>query len=225
MSQDDKIIQCWNSIGVWGSEQPRCRLLPEVIHCRNCGTYIAAGKQVLERIPPEGYLEQWTRQLSRAKETRDPSEENLMVFRVSREWLGMPCGYLDEICEDRAIRPLPGVNNRLVKGVVNISGRVQVCFSLGQVMHFDKQPDQSRHKGKSLLNALVVNIWEGRRYVFPVNEVLGIYGYNPSNVKPVPATIGEVESQYVTGIVPIQGRDVGRLDAERLFREFDKGGG
>lgn len=219
---DDKIISCWNSIGVWGSDTPRCRLLQEVVHCRNCETYIRAGKNVLERPPPEGYLEQWTRQLARSRETRHLGEENLLVFRISREWLGMPCKYLDEVCEQKRIRTLPSVTSKFIKGLVNISGRVQLCFSLGQVLHFDKQPED-RKRGKSLFDALLVNVWDGRRYVFPVNEVLGIFSYMPQNLKPVPDTLGDSGREYITGIVPIQGRDVGRVDAERVFQAFDRG--
>lgn len=63
------IVNCWNSIGVWGRERPRCPVLLEVIHCRNCEKYIAAGQRALQRPVPGEYVQEWTRLLARKKDT------------------------------------------------------------------------------------------------------------------------------------------------------------
>ncbi|HEY9052840.1 MAG TPA: chemotaxis protein CheW, partial [Gammaproteobacteria bacterium] len=40
--QEFSINDCWNKIGVWGNEKPRCPQLDELIHCNNCPVYAEA---------------------------------------------------------------------------------------------------------------------------------------------------------------------------------------
>ena len=59
------IDDCWNRIGVWGTETPRCPKLEDVVHCRNCEVYSAAGRLVLERRLPLRTRERSPRPTSR----------------------------------------------------------------------------------------------------------------------------------------------------------------
>ena len=55
---EESITYCWNDIGVSGDSS--CAELKTVIHCRNCSVYRGAGRTLLQRNSPEGYVEEWT---------------------------------------------------------------------------------------------------------------------------------------------------------------------
>ncbi len=63
---------CWNTIGVKGDRT--CPELTSVIHCRNCATYSQGGRQLLDREPPSGYQQEWTRLLAETTENTENIE-------------------------------------------------------------------------------------------------------------------------------------------------------
>ena len=63
---------CWNHIGVMGDHS--CPLLVEAIHCQNCGVYGAAGRSLLQRVAPPGYVEEWIQILADGPESPDSGE-------------------------------------------------------------------------------------------------------------------------------------------------------
>ncbi|MBI3775622.1 MAG: chemotaxis protein CheW, partial [Gammaproteobacteria bacterium] len=133
-----KIVNCWNSIGVWGRERPRCPLLAEVIHCRNCDKYIAAGQRALLRPMPPEYQQEWTRLLARKKDADTGHHLTVIIFRVGDEWFSLPVNYLQQVETRRAIHSIPHRNSSIVKGVVNVAGEVKMCFSLGALLGIEQ---------------------------------------------------------------------------------------
>lgn len=218
----DNVIKCWNSIGVWGRETPRCPVLKEVIHCRNCQKFVEAGHQALNRPLPEQYMKEWTTQLATVKKEKSRNtQQSLLVFRLGKEWLGIRCAYLNEICESKKIRSIPNVNSPLVKGLVNISGKVQLCFSLGQLIGFGKYKVAKQERNR-LYETLLVFSWDERDYVFPVSEIEGIVAYEPAAMLKVPDTFAESQQKFLLGIMTMGNRDVGCLDAEAVFNALDR---
>lgn len=218
--EDDNVINCWNSIGVWGKESPRCHVLRDVTHCRNCSKYIEAGQRALERPLSEQYIAAWTEQLAVVKKERTEKQRSILVFRLGKEWLGIPCAYLSEICESKSIRSLPNVNTPMVKGLVNISGKVQLCFSLGQLIGFNKYKVGKLKKNR-LYETMLVFSWEERVYVFPVSEIEGIVAYRAEKILKVPDTFVEKQKRFISGIMPYGKKDIGCLNAEAIFSALD----
>lgn len=60
---EDSVTYCWNDIGVSGDSS--CIELETVIHCRNCPIYRGAGRTLLQRNAPKGYVEEWTNILAK----------------------------------------------------------------------------------------------------------------------------------------------------------------
>jgi chemotaxis-related protein WspD len=46
-----QIDACWQRIGVWAANGATCPVLQDVIHCRNCPTYVQAGRRCLANQP------------------------------------------------------------------------------------------------------------------------------------------------------------------------------
>jgi chemotaxis-related protein WspD len=88
---------CWNTIGVWGEREPRCELLPEVIHCQNCEVYCKAGRGLLEREPTADYLQEWQEELAEEKVKEEAASQSLVVFRLGMEYLALPMRALLEV--------------------------------------------------------------------------------------------------------------------------------
>ncbi|MBC8123738.1 MAG: purine-binding chemotaxis protein CheW [Gemmatimonadaceae bacterium] len=213
------IDDCWNRIGVWGNQTPRCPKLDQTIHCRNCEVYTAAGRLVLERELPDGYLQEWTDRYAAPREVlpnsgvRDASR-SLLVFRIGGEWLAVPVGLVERIAEVREVHPLPHLQSPIMKGLVNIQGELRVCVSIAAVLGIDEIVGQTQQKAYT---RMVIITRSQQSFVFPVSEVYGIHRYSSLDLQEAPATVLKAASAHTLGILDWHGKTVGCLDAERLF--------
>lgn len=66
---------CWNTIGVKGDRT--CPELTAAIHCRNCAIYSQGGRQLLDREPPSGYQQEWTRLLAETTENTENTQGSI----------------------------------------------------------------------------------------------------------------------------------------------------
>jgi len=217
------IINCWNSIGVWGRVQPRCPVLLEVIHCRNCDKYIAAGQRALQRPVPEEYQREWTHNLARKKDTDSKHHLTVIIFRVGDEWFSMPVNYLQHVETRRAIHTVPHRNTTLVKGVVNVAGEVKLCFSLGALLGIDQASTFDTTQRTAVYEGLIVLKSGKHSYVFPVTEVLELARISLDELKTVPSTMSSIASSYLLGLVTYGALHVGHLDADLVMAGFERG--
>ena len=86
------VDDCWNRIGIRGDQS--CPKLPEYVHCRNCPVYASAARRLLDRLPPQVELEGADAAGDAAATAGEPAlrRASLLVFRLHREWLGLPTG-------------------------------------------------------------------------------------------------------------------------------------
>lgn len=224
MKQDsEKLYDCWNQIGVWSQAAKRCERLQEVVHCRNCEVFVAAGKQIFERQLPAGYQQENLASLAGADQVSPQDSVSIIVFRLGREYFCLPASVFETVSELRPVHRLPHVNNPHIKGVVNIGGEVCLCHSLMTVVGVtacDSEPaDRARHVYKRLI---VVNL-DGGRYVFPVDEVEGMARYRPAQLKSPPATIDDEIRHLIRGTFLHRDKRVAVLDVGRLHRLLQGG--
>lgn len=217
------VVHCWNSIGVWGRERPRCPLLLEVIHCRNCDKYIAAGQRALQQPLPEEYQREWTRLLARRKDTDREHYLTVIIFRVGNEWFSLPVNYLQHVEARRAIHSIPHQNSAIVKGVVNVSGEVKMCFSLGALLGIEQVSVLDPSQRTAVYQGLIVLKNGKSSYVFPVTEVLELARISLEELKAVPSTVSTVAASYLLGLVRHGEYHVGHLDADLIMAGFERG--
>src|SRR5579883_797895 len=122
---------CWNRIGVWGDRS--CPELAQVVHCRNCPVFAAAGRRFLDGPSPQGYLEEWTERLALPIEETATDVQSVLVFRLGDEWLALRVQVLVEVTTQRPIRRIPR-RAGLLAGLVNIRGELHLCVRLAQLL-------------------------------------------------------------------------------------------
>jgi chemotaxis-related protein WspD len=111
---------------------------------------------------------------------------------------------------------LPHRRNRIVRGIVNIRGRLVVCVSLAEFLGIEQQTGADTRTCSRLIIAANDEV----RVAIPVDEVHGIHRYRARDVQPPPSTL--LQSNYTTGIVPWNGKSVACLDAEVVLASVKK---
>jgi chemotaxis-related protein WspD len=134
---------------VWGNHS--CRELATWVHCHNCPVLHKAGRSLFNQTPPGDYLEEWGALLAEAHEERAVGKESLMIFRLGAEWLGLRAGLFQSIEEQKAVHRIPHRSNKILLGLVNIQGGLQLCISLRTLPRL-RQIASSRKSGWRLSN-------------------------------------------------------------------------
>jgi len=211
-----QLADCWNHIGVWG--EATCPELQQVVHCRNCPVYAAGGHQLLECEPPEAYLHEWTHVLAQETgEVRAADALSVLIFRLGMAWLALPTHVCKEVTEMRAIHTLPHRSGRILLGLVNIRGEIHLCISLSQLMGLEQAHDPSETMRHKAYKRLVVMERERDRWVFPVDEIHGIYDFHPRAVQHAAVPVAKTTPTFTMGILDWQDKRVGYLAPEPLF--------
>lgn len=212
---------CWNTIGVWGNQMPRCEKLDDVVHCRNCKVYWDAGRQVFDKAIPAGYLDQWTQTLASIPEERTKDSLSIIYFRLGDEWFSLSTGYFVEVSQIKSVHRIPHQVNSIITGLVNVGGSVHLCFSLSDLLGVTQTENKNKEQHGVYRRYIVVHI-NDNDFVFPVDEVGGVYRYSRSELKQVPATIEADKATLLTGVLQIDGNDVACLDGQKLGLAFEE---
>ena len=210
------INDCWNKIGVWGDQQPRCPELERLIHCNNCPVYSDAGRSLLNREAEQAYIEEWSHNLSAPRDDSRGQLKSVLVFRLGDEWFALPSRVIREITYCDKHHSLPHRKNPVLRGLVNVRGELLLCFSLGYLFRLQKSEKLSE-PGKAVHARYVVISDENEDYTFPVSEVNNILRYDPELMEKTPSTIGETSSSFVRGIIKHNDINIGILDSDLVF--------
>jgi chemotaxis-related protein WspD len=216
---------CWNRIGVFGDRS--CPELLSCVHCRNCPVYSAAGRSLLERLPPGDYLQEWTTVLAETKRGSDSSRLSadgsvvrsdnslsVMIFRLATELFALPVGVFLEVSTPFVVHSVPRRSNQLFLGMVNVRGEIMLAASLTNLLGLTVQPSVGSHAAGRMA---VAGAPEGK-WVFPIDEIYGIYLFHRDDVKPAPVVITNAGHSYACGVFQWQNRSVALLDPDRIFR-------
>ncbi len=205
---------CWTTIGVHGDLS--CPELAKVVHCWNCSVFHSAAGLFFDRPAPADYRTERTRELAEPDELEDKEKSSLLVFRLGSEWLALD---LERVVEATAVRPvhsIPRRTNKVLLGLVNLRGRIQLCISLHGLLDV---AGEAQHRGQAAVKTrLVVIEGEGGRYVFPSDEVVGVERVAQSELRGVPATLALSGSGHLESTFVFRGATTGVLEPGKLFR-------
>lgn len=205
--------RCWEGIGVWGQEMPRCPELDHVIHCRNCKVYIQAGRSLLEQNLPDDYRRECTEVLADKKDTQLPGTVSVVIFRIASEWFALPTRIFAEVIEPVATHSVPHRKNSVLIGIINVHGEIQLCVSLSALFEFEKKGGE---EVEGLRRMLVIDK-DGEKWVFAVDHIHGIHRVNPDMLQNVPATVSKAKSTFTKALFQWEDRQVCLLDEELLI--------
>ena len=222
---EEKIDDCWSRIGVWRTVTDKCPELDKIIHCKYCPVFISTGRRFLNAAPPEGYRHELTRILSKDTQKETAKIRTAFVFRAGAEWLALPAQMIQEIVPMGPIHSIPNINSKVLRGLVNIHGRLQICVSIGRVLGIEKLQKNAAQFDSSFEapERLVVVGQKNQTVAFPVSEVKGIIRYTPEMIKDLPVTVSGSKAVYTTGILHVDGKDIGLLKDKPLFKSLTKG--
>jgi chemotaxis-related protein WspD len=210
------IQDCWNRMGVQGDKS--CPELPQHIHCRNCPVFERGAHTLLDRPSPEGYVEEWTQILARAKETEVGFTDSAMVFRIGAEWLAIGARVCVEIVSMRPVRRVPHRSSQMLMGLASVRGELLLCFSLAHLLGLESSTGHE----SPMLPRLVVARKDRFGMAFPVDEVMGLHRYHRDSVCATPATVAHAVPQFTRGMLTVDGRKIGLLDDELVFHALAK---
>lgn len=213
---------CWNSIGVWGNETPRCPKLEEFIHCQNCDVFHTASLAAYERALPDDYRLEWTEVLAGDKEIVVSDTKAVIVFRIGDEWVAIAAGLCKEISRMMKVHRVPHNKSQTLKGVVNNGGEIRICFSLGNLLGIAKASQIFGEEFHAVYARMIVMEVAGRRYVFPVSEIKGLHHYRESDLRPLPNTVLASSASYMNGVIKWEDKSIGCLDEALLTSQLER---
>lgn len=234
------IQDCWNQVGVQGNKS--CPELQQHVHCRNCPKFELGAHALLNRVPPTGYIEEWTKLLARPKETEAGFTDTAFVFRIGPEWLALSARLCVEIVAMRPIQRVPHRSDRMFIGLASVRGELLLCFSLANLLGlepasrlepaFRLEPASRLEPAAELSGAAIAatkvmpRLLVARKDRFavalPVDEVMGLHQFHRDALQPIPATVAHAVPQFSRGMLAANGRKIGLLDDELVFHALAK---
>ena len=216
------IDDCWNRIGVWSTAEERCPELSNVVHCRNCSVYSATGRLLLDREASPEYLQEWTTLLAEEKKDVRTVTKSAFVFRAGTDWLALPTSVIRQVVDMGTIHSIPHLNNPVIRGLVNIQGKLEVCVSIGAVLGLEREEHDDSDTGYVAPERLIVTHKEGKILAFPVSEIMGVVRYQPEMMRDLPITVSGSKAVYTEGILLHKNLDIGFLKDRLLFKTLTK---
>jgi len=200
---------CWRRIGVWGDRS--CAELADVTHCHNCPVFARAGRRLLDRAAPAGYLDAWGERLVAPVPSPPDDERVLLVFRVGSEWLALPASCLREVVEPRPVHRVPHRTTDALLGIVHVGGELRVCLALGAII--GAAPASAATPTRAWARMLVVE-QDRHAWVFPVDEIRGIERIAAAALQRPPVTVERGTPCWVASVFAQGDERVGLLDHE-----------
>jgi chemotaxis-related protein WspD len=208
-----RATDCWKHIGIWGDRT--CSELPAHLHCRNCTVYSAGAALLLDAEVSADELARRAQHYATPKIEERVGTQAIVVFRLGAEWFSLPAAVWCEVASPRPIHSLPHRRDKVVTGVVNVRGELLVCVSLTTALGAEPGP-----KGVAPRFAVIQRASD--RFVFPADEIVGLHRYGVEEITPTPATLAHAQAACTHGMLTLENRSVGVLDADRVFQILNR---
>jgi chemotaxis-related protein WspD len=202
---------CWNRIGIAGDRS--CPELEKHIHCRNCPVFEDAARGFFDRVPPDGYLADWSTVLAAPVSPADSKDQSVLIFRLGTEWLALPTACVVEVTSQRPIHHIPHRSGDILIGLVNLRGQLQLQVSLAGLLGTER-PAPGGEKPSA---RLVVMRRAGQTWVFEADEVVGVRRFARARLAGVPSTLANPDSSFSQAVIAWEKKSIALLDDQRVF--------
>ncbi|MEY4806215.1 MAG: hypothetical protein RLZZ206_604, partial [Cyanobacteriota bacterium] len=98
-----------------------------------------------------------------------------------------------------------------------VRGEIMLAASLTNLLGLTVQSTSTSSAPHAAGRMAVAGAPEGK-WVFPIDEIYGIYLFNRDDVKPAPVVITNADHSYACGVFQWQNRSVALLDPDRIFQ-------
>ncbi|HAS83949.1 MAG TPA: hypothetical protein DCS43_15040, partial [Verrucomicrobia bacterium] len=128
---------------------------------------------------------------------------------VGDHWLGLKSPCCLQMVDGRPVHRVPFRSNAVFLGLVNVGGEMLLCASLQHALGLADKADVP--PADKVSRWMLVAVWQGARWCFPVDQTDGI------TVCPATAVQPAEEGSMAAGRVDSGTRSVALLDESRLF--------
>lgn len=210
------IDDCWNKEGIYGSLQ--CAELKSIIHCRNCEVYENAAKAFFKREASEDYRQEWMKHLASPVTEQPENSFSVLVFRIGKELFCMASTCVAEITQEKPVHIIPHRSNNILRGIVNISGRVHLCVSVGALLGIEHGGTEVLAADEKRFKRMIAVKDRSDVWVFPVDTVYEMIRVSEDCLEKVPETAIHLYGGYTKAIIKWKDKPVGVIDEEMLFQ-------
>jgi len=177
----------------------------------------SAVEDLLSRKPSQDYLEEWAVMVQKEKKIgKSHRDFSLLLFRINHEWFGLSTAVFNHVCENKAIHSIPFKKNPLVLGLVNIGGQIRVCVTLEKLLNVSGHEKGREELSSVVYDRMIVIEREDHVWVFPVDEVYGIFQFDAEQMENVPVNVSKSAANYLKGIFSWKEKRIGFLDEDLL---------
>jgi len=215
MSEQQQITvdDCWNRIGVWaGREQRSCEELAAHSHCRNCPTYKAAGRMLLQR--PVELMDPGELTVSVTKKTTDVS---YVCFRVGQEWFSLITSKILSTINPLPVRKIPHVTASSVEGICYNDGDSLLVIDMVSLMP-GINADEGEAEGKKSFERFLLMSSPMGTLALRVSEVWGTQRCAMSEFKVLSIADTDKTSMLIKYRLPWQGGEISDIETEILYQ-------
>jgi len=177
--------------------------------------YWDAGRSVFDKLIPEGYLDQWKEVLSIQPQRNPRSTQSFMYFRLGDAWFALSTRYFVEVSPVKPLHQIPHLSRSVMLGLVNIGGAIRLCFSLHHLFEIAPVSSQNRNSSHGVYKRLIVVKISDHDFVFPVDEIGGVYRCAESEISKIAETEAH-RTEYLSGMLDIDGKKVACIDTLAL---------
>ena len=175
---------------------------------------------LLSRPHPKGYLDEWSRRLRQLPEEEVVDSVPVLVFRIHREWLALKATDIAEITSISSTHKIPHKTNRIILGITNISGELEIQVSLEALLEFDE--GQTHHHSHSFRQRtcprMLMMTHQGEKYVTKVSEIYGVLHCEIGKIKRKPVELTDAFTTHIKGVFPHRKFQVNLLDIRSIYR-------
>lgn len=179
----------------------------------------SAADRLLDRAPPDAYVEAWRRALQRPLlDDEGDSQVAVGVLRIGGEHLAIDTSLVKEVRPPLPVHVIPGRSRDVFLGLVSVRGQIHLAVSLAALLGIQRdEPDAEESKAR-----LVVVEREGADWAFEVDEVLDFTRVDVRNKRPAQVTVAKSAIHFTDGLLDVRGVTAAYLDGERLWAGFSR---
>lgn len=178
---------------------------------------LSAINLLLHRAPPQDYVQDWEALLGREKSGHRPSPHHAQViFTLGVEYLALSSLVVGQITILRRVHRVPHMKNPVIRGVVNINGRLRLFFSLKALLGIDEKTDATAHPSTEEVSMIMIE-QNSEVWTFAVDRIVGVVHCDLNEMRNVPVTVSKSTANYVKGVLCWRDKQVALLDEELLF--------
>jgi chemotaxis-related protein WspD len=204
------VDDCWNRIGVQGDRS--CPELARHTHCRNCHTYAAAGRRLLDKPLNHADCDFWSDYYAQPLHPPESHLESFTLFRVCNERFAIPTLRCVRVANMRPIHRIPHRSSGAILGIANIHGELIVCVSFASLLSLNT----SGKSGGGKEGKLLVTRWADGPIAFEVDELENVQRVAATQLKALPATVAQGKARCTKAMLSIGGNSIGVLDEALL---------